>query len=547
MGWLERTFGSGSEGAALEDSILMSYIPGAMRRWLPLLGALLGGWMLGVSYPPYSRATLAFGALVPLMYAVHAARLRRSVWLGWLFGWVYFLVSLSWLLRMMLTVDSMLHKAACVVAYLLLSLLCGAFCIPTALMTTVCVKRWGVNRIWHNARTMVLVSATWVALEYLRSFLFTGFPWNFLGTSQYQNLTIIQVADWGGAYAVSAILVFLNAGIFVTFMQYTHGGRTKRYRPHVELMLAILPVALAAAYGLKHLYHQPPLVEKVSVALVQPNVPQNVKWAEGAEEAIYEKLERLTLEAMEEDPALVIWPETAVPESLRYSKTAFDLVKRLVAKRGIPLLVGTMDYEVEEGQRRISNSSMLIGSEGQVLGRYDKQHLIPFGEYMPLPFVRAVTPIELDLTAGRESTRFSLPFTSPFSTLICFEDIVPSLAAKAVNNGARWLVNQTNDGWFDPSGQSEQHLAHAVFRCIENRVPMVRCCNTGVSCGISAYGQVERGVPVLTEGSMLVEVYPRTIGMEKTFYTQYGDLFARSCLVFALGAGAFFSVRRGKK
>ena len=185
-------------------------------------------------------------------------------------------------------------------------------------------------------------------------------------------------------------------------------------------------------------------------------------------------------------------------------------------------------------------------TNGNEIGKYDKQHLVPFGEYVPFPdLMRTFTPVAVDFGHGTGSTLLPLKGEGSFSVLICFEDTIAPLAVNAVRAGARWLVNQTNDAWFDPSAESEQHLAHAVFRCVENRVPMARCCNTGVTCLIDAYGNIKRGIDVRTAGIMASVIHPRPKGAELTFYTRYGDLFARGCLL--ISAGVFYILRPPRK
>jgi apolipoprotein N-acyltransferase len=155
--------------------------------------------------------------------------------------------------------------------------------------------------------------------------------------------------------------------------------------------------------------------------------------------------------------------------------------------------------------------------------------------------MRKFTPIDVDFGKGTESTIMPLAGGARFSVLICFEDIVAPLAVKATRAGARWLVNQSNDAWFDPSAQSEQHLAHAVFRCVENRIPMARCCNTGVTCMIDAYGAVKRNLELQTKGFTIDTLTPRPVGLEKTFYTRNGDAFAKIALL--VGATVLFVLR----
>jgi len=498
----------------------------------PVIGCVLSGVLLALCFPGHGYSSLAFVGLVPLLYAVSEGSARRAAWLSLLAGFVFHLVSLSWMSNLTAAVEGGAMKASALLGYVMLALYCGLYFIPPGVVASVCVRRWGVAGWRANIRLMFSVTMVWVASEYLRSFLFTGFPWNALGVSQYANLAIIQIAEWGGVYLVSAYLVWMNVGVFVTFRQYTHGARAKKYRPHIELMVGMVPVALAAAHGMNTLFNQPEWLGRVRVALVQPNISQTEKWDGQKARDILTRLWELTDAATRlDDLDLVIWPETALPDFVRVSRPSYELVQESTAT-GVPLLVGSMDVAFDETGQTYFNSSILFDTNGIEVAKYDKQHLVPFGEYVPFPnLMRKFTPIDVDFGAGKKSTLIRLQGKAAFSVLICFEDIVAPLSVKAVRNNARWLVNQTNDAWFDPSAQSEQHLAHAVFRCIENRIPMARCCNTGVTCAIGAYGHIQRNLKSRTKGFTTAEIRPRPIGLRKTFYTRNGDAFAKVCLL----------------
>ena len=501
---------------------------------LPIIGSIFSGILLAMSFPGFDHSRLAYIGLVPLMFAVRNVSTKKAALLGLLAGFVFFMVSLSWLHNLTDKVEGVGLKASALLGYAVLALYCALYFIPPALMVSACVKRWGMDSWWRNLRLMFAVSMVWVASEYLRSFLFTGFPWNPLGVSQYGSPALIQIAQWGGVYIVSACIVWMNTALFITLNQYIQGLRSRKYRPHIELMLGLLPIALSASYGLNTLFTQPVFPHPIHIALVQPNISQSDKWDREKEREIYTRLEELTdtvtrLGGLD----LVIWPETALPDFVRASRASHALVARMV-ERGTPLLVGSMDVEFSESGRAYFNSSLLFGTNGTMIAKYDKQHLVPFGEYVPFPkLMGKFTPVEVDLRGGTESTRLPLQGKAPFSVLICFEDIVAPLSAKAVRNGARWLVNQTNDGWFDPSAQSEQHLAHAVFRCVENRIPMARCCNTGITCAIDAYGNIDRTLAPCTRAFTTADIHPRPVGLKQTFYTQHPDAFAKFALLAA--------------
>ena len=511
-----------------------------------ICGSVFTGVLLALSFPGFGNSTLVYVALVPLLFAVQSVSVKRAAGLGMLSGFVFFMISLSWLHHLSGMVEGPALRISARLGYGVLALYCSLYFIPVSAVAAVGAGRWVGSNLRKNVRFMVALTAVWVGSEYLRSFLFTGFPWNPLGVSQYANVTIIQIAQWGGVYLVSASIVWMNVALFITFRQYTHGIRLSKYRPHFELMVGLLPIALSIMHGMNTLFNKPAPRQGVNVALVQPNIKQSAKWDDAKDREIRVRLEELTEAATRlAGLDLVIWPETAVPDFIRSSTESYDLVARL-AMRGTPLLVGTMDFTVSDAGIRYYNSSILFDTNGNEIGKYDKQHLVPFGEYVPLPrLMRKFTPIEVDFGRGSGSTLLPIDGEESFSVLICFEDTVAPLAVNAVRAGARWLVNQTNDAWFDPSSASEQHLAHAVFRCVENRVPMVRCCNTGVTCFIDAYGSIRRSIDVRTAGFTAGQLHPRSAGGELTFYTRYGDLFARGCLL--VGATVIFILRSDRK
>ncbi len=499
-----------------------------------ILGSLLSGVLLALAFPGVGNSSLVFIGLVPLMFAVQSVSGKKAALLGLLAGFVFFMVSLSWLHNLTGMVTGAGLKASALLGYVLLALYCALYFIPFAVVVSICVQRWGVRSFRTNLRLLFSVTMVWVASEYLRGLLLTGFPWNPLGVSQYTSPVLIQIAEWGGVHLVSAVIVWMNAALFVTLHQYVHGIRAKKYRPHSELMLGLLVIALSAGYGLNTLFNRPRPQEFVRVALVQPNIPQSEKWDKEKDREILDRLEELTSTVARLDGLdLIIWPETALPDFVRVSRTSHALVSRM-AGLGTPLLVGSIDVVFSEAGRTYFNSSILFDTNGIVVAKYDKQHLVPFGEYVPFPkLLKKFTPAEIDLDSGTESTLLPLEGKAPFSVLICFEDIVAPLAVKAVRNGACWLINQTNDAWFDPGSQSEQHLAHAVFRCIENRVPMVRCGNTGTTATIDAYGNITRNLDPRTSGFTVNGINPRPADLAQTFYTRHPDAFAKFALLAA--------------
>jgi apolipoprotein N-acyltransferase len=506
----------------------------------PPIAAVATGLLLSAAFPPLEWRDAAWVALVPLVLAARSVAPRRAAKLGFLAGCAFWMPSIAWL------------RHVSVAGWIALSLYCALYGVPFAWLVARWFGRFGARRWTLNLGFMLAAVCAWTGAEYLRSTLFTGFPWNPLGASQYRNLVLIQAAQWGGVYTVSALVAWVNAGIALTVIRYLPRRESPPLPPraggwrgsHPELMMGLLAVAVVVAAGLRQARAPRPPGTPLRVALIQPNIPQEDKWTPDTVDLIYGRLRELTGAALRGPSDLVIWPETAVPDYLRDSEPSHALVRDL-ATNGTPMLVGSMDFEWrDEGGPRYYNSSFLFDARGALAQAYDKRHLVVFGEYIPLqpyvPFIKALTPISESFSPGSTSTVFCLERPPVrFSVLICFEDTVARLARDSVRNGARLLVNQTNDAWFDPSSASRQHMIQCVFRCVENGVPAVRCANTGVSCTIDRLGRIR---DVLDDGAGHVSVmgfrWSRVdvpgAAMPLTFYTRHGDVFAQACLVLGL-------------
>ena len=501
---------------------------------LPWGAAVLSGLLLFAAFPPLGWQDAAWIALIPLVLGVRGVSLRRAAMLGFLAGAAFWIPSIAWL------------RYVTRPGWIGLALYCSFYMIPFAWVAAYGMKRWGSGGSFTNIGQMLLGVAVWIGFEYLRSILFTGFPWNQLGVSQYRNIPIIQVARWGGVYAVSALVVWINMAIALTLLRYVETRDRWSRRAHPELMLGFLAVVVAVVQGWRSVRMEHVPTESLRVAIVQPLIPIAWYYMPEQHDVIRERLEHFSTTALRAGtPDLLIWPETAIPDELRTSQASYDMVAAL-ASRGVPILTGSIDTEWTDEGPRYFNSSFLVDTNGIVVKGYDKRHLVMFGEYVPLqaimPWLRAITPITESFTPGSSSSVFRLerPDVS-FSVLICFEDTVSSLARESVRNGARLLVNQTDDGWFDAHVEPLQHMMHCVFRCVENGVPAVRAANTGVSCAIDRRGRVYDVLDdgfgdTFIAGFRFTSVEVPGQDMPLTFYTRHGDLFARLC---ALAAMAF--------
>jgi apolipoprotein N-acyltransferase len=401
----------------------------------------------------------------------------------------------------------------------------------------------GVNQ--NSQIKILIIPAIWVAIEWIRAHFLTGFGWVLLGYSQTDNPAIIQIADITGAYGVSFLIAIVNASIFFTI----RGLRKKEYRAGY-LVMALTLVFITEAYGiikLKSVFAG----ERIKVAVVQGNIPQSEKWDDRFRKGILQKYEKLTMASAKNKPDLVIWPETSVPDFIELNKNLSAWAGDLSVSIAAPILLGAPGEDVKTGALR--NSAVMFGKDGKITGRYDKLHLVPFGEYVPfkkfLSFVERFAPSPIgDFSPGADfsifsffierrsaenGTNFKLVRKVKFACLICFEDIFPELSRESVKRGANFLVNITNDAWFKYSSAPYQHVQSSIFRAVENRVNVARAANTGVSCIISPKGEIIAAVgsghgEIFVDGFAIGDIALTRI---KTFYTAYGDLFAFACML----------------
>jgi len=487
---------------------------------------ILSAVLLIFAFPKTGFWIFAWIGMVPLLCVLQGKGYRQAFGAGYLCGLIFFSGTLFWI--------SHVTVLGTVLLMLYLSLYFGLF---------------GMGVSFFRSKTslakVIYLSSLWVVLEFIRGHLFSGFGWSSLGQSQYQNLVVIQIADMTGMYGVSFVVIMSNISIkeFLSVMVRQKNSKSvKELLPAALVTVATL--LIVSVYGLYHLRHffqaQKIAVssENLSVALIQANTNQDMKWQESAWPAIMKSYEDLTEIAAIYDPDLIIWPETAFPGFLGEDDDLLIDVQDLVARLNKPLLFGSV---LREGDHYF-NTAVLMSSSSELINTYKKLHLVPFGEFVPfrhiLPILTDIVPID-DFTPGKEYTVFSfLPKKSKsshpfrFSVLICFEDTLAYLSRGFVNAGAQFLVNITNDAWFKDTAAPWMHLQSSVFRTVENRRHLIRVANTGVSCFIDPYGRIynflhdSRNRITYTQGYVIDNV---SLSNTKTFYTRFGDVFTFLC------------------
>ena len=491
-----------------------------------LLLSILSGLMLSASFPPGKMEWMAWVALIPLLRSIADESPRQAFRLGFIAGFVHYLTLIYWIVVVLEHYGGLHFLLSAGV----LMLLCTYLAIYPGLFAC-------LLRLCGGFRFAILITGSlWVGIEYVRANVLTGFPWCLLGYTQYPNLALIQVAHVVGVYGISFLLVASNVLIHVIlFDRPSLRGSLLRW----EMVLVLAMVFGALTYGHQRLAgvqnERNKGQQSVRIAVIQGNMDQTVKWNPDYQEKTIRIYNTLTYQTGPFKPDLVVWPETAVPFFFQAEPVLSPMVMEVAKKLGTTLIFGSPAYEREGGNTRYFNRAYALSPEREISGFYDKVHLVPFGEYVPLkrflPFVHRLVPAAGDFKAGENMAPLRLPRLSA-AILICYEVIFPELARAQTEKGADILVNLTNDAWFGMTSAPYQHLSMAVFRAVENGRPLVRAANTGFSAFISQTGAITLTGELFTREALKEEVLlgERTLG----FYTKYGDLFAVAMLAICL-------------
>ncbi len=396
------------------------------------------------------------------------------------------------------------------------------------------------------------LAALWAALDHLRSFFLTGFPWATLGYAQWRNEPLLGIASYTGVYGLSFATALAGAGLALWLA-------ARAARPPAATLVALAGVGLAHGLGALAMAAVPdPPGPGVRVAVVQGNIDQGRKWSpEWADRTlgIYEELSRA---AAGEGARVVVWPETAVPGFVDRDPVVHGRLSALAQETGAALVVGGVGTATQGDELAFFDSAFAFSPDGALIGRYDKTHLVPFGEYLPLrsllggflsAVARGIAPT--DVSPGDRPRALSLPgvgpgapATLPAGVPICYELIFPDLMRRFVGDGAALLLAITNDAWYGRTGAPFQFLAMTALRSAENRVWTARAANTGVSAFIDARGRVREQTRIFERGYLVADVPLRPTPSGGSFYTRHGDLFAWGCWLALAGIAARQRLRR---
>ncbi len=531
------------------------------RRFWPWLAAISSGLLCTGCFAPFDQTWLCWIALTPLIAAIwFSGEHSRHPWLrnlllGYVAGLAFFWTVLSWLTTVTV-LGWFVLQFYMAIYFALWALFCGLV-RPRETKEEPGQTKWGRmlaqsgrdmpprlpwTRSTNNLALAFLLAAAWATQEWLRGWVFSGWGWNGLGVALHANWPLIQIAEFTGVVGLSFMVAFANVIAVTTVRRLILEARTHAMRPHFDLTLTMAAIVGVLTFGLGAARISPP-TKPFRVAAVQSNVPQKQKFDPQFTREIFDKFRRLSEIALRSNPPpeLLVWPESSMPGPVLEDRESYQFVMNLAASAESDLLLGTIDEE--EGHAY--NAALLVSDGGEEVQLYRKLHLVPYGEYVPgrhrVPLIARIVGDQVpgDFDAGKDYTVFGLTNSDvQVAPLICFEDTIGELVRRFVlptdtNPGANLLVDITNDGWFLHSAGSHQHLANAIFRCIETRRPMVRAANTGVTCFVNEFGRITQVLQdetgsTFTEGVLTGEVKVPT-EHELTFYAQHGELFAKMC------------------
>jgi apolipoprotein N-acyltransferase len=520
--------------------------------------------LLWFSYPPAGWSWLAWFALVPLILLVRSP--GRSWWLygaAWLGGEVFWLFAISWI---------RLADPGAWIAWVALATALSFFWPAFLALARLAVFRLRLPLI-------VAVPIVWVGLEYLREHLFTGFPWYYLAHSQYRMLPLIQVADLGGTLVISLLILLVNCWWvdLLTRPLFRPSPRGARLHPGqvTRATVVVGSLAIVLIYGTYRLktadFRTGP-----RVGLLQSDMIQSIKVAgdRGRQRALYGELVNRTLKRGSPRPDLIVWPETSYPLAYVAVERGLDAatlaaqvesvepgghvedwlamgrnvaadLHALTDEIQVPMLVGISTYQFQRSGLARLNAALLFEPGVESVQSYAKHHLVPFGEYVPMletfPWVIVLTPYHSKriprLNPGPDKAQVLTLGPYRLATAICFEDTVPHLVRRFFSGDAGAiqpdiLLNISNDGWFGHSSEHEMHLGISVFRAVENRVPLARSANTGISAIVDGNGRVVAALDTGVEG-VLSETVP--LDDRISLYSRWGDVLGLTCLAISIG------------
>ena len=484
-----------------------------LSGWWALLASVVTGALFALGFEPlnfFPAMLLGLAALVLLLdgAAARAKPVRNAAWIGWGFGFGQFFAGMHWIFYPFL-VDPAAHAWEIPFVALFFP---GGLALFAAGACAAALTFWrpGPSRL-------LMLTVCYAAAEWLRGHVLTGLPWNLPAYGWGASLGMLLCTALFGAYGLTLLTVLFGASLAELF------GRTRRWLAPAAMTALFLVLWLGGEVRLA----LSPTVNFADVRLrmVQPNIPQDQKYVRELEARNWQRLIALSVRPSARPPTVIVWPEAAPPFLLQRAQEAVDQISVLTGQSRV-LLTGNQRVETDgAGHRRFFNSLYVFGHGGQLLDTYDKFHLVPFGEYLPLePLLKSLGITKLvgfpgSFAAGDGPHTVQVPGAPDAGPLICYEILFPGAVIGATRPG--WLVNVTDDSWFGPWAGPLQHLMSARVRAIEEGLPVARAANTGISAVIDPNGRIVAALGRDQAGTVDAPL-PRALAAP--LYAQIGDI-----------------------
>ena len=545
----------------------------------------LSGWITCLAFPGFNCSFLAWIAVVPLMVLCMGKSVVKAFCCGLVWGYFWNLGGCFFLREIMLWMPFVFGAVLGVFSAFwacLFPVFCRYLLLPEKILLSDCETRMAFHGHCLGGELLcgIALSAWWVCLDWIRSWIFTGFPWGLFPASQWQHPLLFQICEYTGIYGLDFLLIFCNFAVFFALLELRNFCLSGKYRlspvPPAACVLVLLTIASGFFLDRRQQEHLKTLPHRtLAIGVVQPNLSQR---REASDRQIVEALNKCTVLTQQllnspdgPAPELIVWPETAVPipyypphpESYDspFCKAYRKAVRTLMEQSGIPFLIGTITYQQDSPAEEpaIFNSALLLkharpDPHNPFYDRadvYSKVHLVPFGEYIPLndtfPAIGEKVGMGRNLTPGPDFHALPLGKDVRIGAIICYEDVFPYVTRESARNGANLLLDITNDAWYPASSEPEQHYATAVFRTVETRLPMIRCGNSDYSVLLDACGRTADAASAEVSGGKRVLMPGRKkacaavfqvnvpLDMEPTFYVRYGNVFVLLCWAVLLG------------
>lgn len=503
--------------------------PGRILPPLPLiLPSILSGVLVSLCFPVASLGPVSFLALAPMFVAVlrHRPGRRDAFRAGFLMGSTCFVTMLWWIVKLIPSADvtiPWLMTPALLLLVFYLSLYPAFHLLVLAALTR-----------WRAGAFVLAAPAVWAAFEVARCRGELAFPWGLLGYTLSDHPALIQTAEVWGVYGLSFVIVLVNALVAVAMT--LHGPRT---RAGCGLLAGVVAAGV--------LLHGDAKVEsahelrgaRLRVGIAQPNIDLAIKWMPEYKDSSFNQIERQSVQAHKAHAGLVIFPETCAPMYIENAPTYKARLQELAQTLEMPIYLGFLDHRYDGPNRALNiyNSSGVFRADGEI-EKYDKRHLLPFGEALPLStrfrWLRKVNFGQANFQPGPPRKPLDTG-TAMITPLICFESVFPDLCREGVRSGSQLFVNITNDGWFGDTPGPYQHAQMSILRAVEFRRYLVRSANSGVSMVVSPAGEVTHTIGLYKEEVLTTDV---TLLAGETFYSRHGDTpLVLGCTLLAIGAG----------